>query len=106
MDNPFELIESRLDNIEALLNELKQSKQAPEAPDPDRWMDLNELCKYLPEKPKPATIYKNIKDIPHHKGRKKLRFLKSEIDAWLKQGRRMTTDEIKNEADRYIDKNK
>lgn len=53
--------------------------------DSDRWLNLNELCEYLPDKPSKATIYSFVQNrkIPFHKGAKKLRFLKSEIDAWL-----------------------
>ena len=58
----------------------------------DVWLDIKELCEYLPNKPKKQTIYGYISasKIPVHKskGEKKLRFLKSEIDAWLMQGKR------------------
>ncbi len=37
-----------------------------------------------------GVVYANIKDTPHHKRGKKLYFLKSEIDAWLKSGRKNT----------------
>ena len=59
-------------------------------PDSDQWFALNELCEYLPDKPSKATIYAYVHDrvIPFHKGAKKLRFLKSEIDAWMKDGRK------------------
>ncbi len=39
--------------------------------------------------------------IPVHKGGKKLRFLKSEIDNWLKQGRKKTLAETASEAEQY-----
>ncbi|MBK8451686.1 MAG: hypothetical protein IPL42_17400 [Saprospiraceae bacterium] len=39
--------------------------------------------------------------IPAHKGNKKLRFLKSEIDTWLKQGRKKTFAETAKEAEQY-----
>lgn len=58
-------------------------------PDSDQWLDLKELCEYLPDKPSKATIYAYVHDraIPFHKGAKKLRFLKAEINAWMKEGR-------------------
>lgn len=70
----------------------------------DRWLDLNELCIYHPDKPSKPTVYGwvNAGIIPVHKGGKKLRFLKSEIDAFLKQGRKMTLAEISNETDSYL----
>ena len=44
----------------------------------------------------------NAKIIPVHKGGKKLRFLKSEIDIWLKQGKKKTFEEIDNETEQYF----
>lgn len=56
----------------------------------DCWLNLTELCEYLPDKPSKATVYSWIhnRTIPFHKGPKKLRFLQSEIDAWMKEGRK------------------
>lgn len=85
---------------------LKNSKQlhSEQQTDTDCWFDLNELCKYHPDKPSKATVYGwvNANTIPVHKGGKKLRFLKSEIDNWLKQGRKKTNAEIASEADNYL----
>jgi hypothetical protein len=44
----------------------------------------------------------NANTIPVHKGGKKLRFLKSEIDNWLRQGRKKTLAEIAEEANTYL----
>lgn len=90
MINPFEVIEARLSNIETLLLDLKHSRnvQGQQPTEADRWFDLNELCIYHPDKPSKPTVYGWVSagTIPVHKGGKKLRFLKSEIDNWLKQG--------------------
>jgi hypothetical protein len=50
----------------------------------------------------------DIKSIQYaiHKGDEKLRFLKSEIDNWLMQGRKKTATEIVNEAEKYCKTNK
>ncbi len=73
----------------------------------DEWFNLNQLCIYHPDKPSKPTVYGwvNGGKIPVHKGGKKLRFLKSEIDTWLKQGRKKTLAETANEAEQYL-KNK
>ena len=80
----------------------------PQAPptEADRWFDLNELCIYHPDKPSKPTVYfwVNAGTIPVHKGGKKLRFLKSEIDAWLLQGRKKTLAETAGEAEAYLKK--
>jgi hypothetical protein len=76
----------------------------------DQWFNLYELCNYLPDKPKPKTVYAwvSAKTIPvhKHKDRKSLRFLKSEVDLWLRQGKRKTETEIAAEADLYLRKRK
>lgn len=85
---------------------LKNSKQVhnEQPTQPERWFDLNELCNYHPDKPSKPTVYGwvNAGIIPVHKGGKKLRFLKSEIDSWLKQGRKKTFSEIACEAENYL----
>lgn len=52
----------------------------------DQWLNISELCNFLPDKPSKNTIYSWVQNrtIPFHKGAKKLRFLKSEIDNWMK----------------------
>jgi excisionase family DNA binding protein len=74
----------------------------------EQWFDLNELCQYIPDKPSKSTVYcwVSANQIPYHKGGKKLRFLKSEVDAWLKLGRRKTVVEIESEVDTYLKKSK
>jgi predicted DNA-binding transcriptional regulator AlpA len=100
MSNPFELIDARLSNIESLLIDLKFPVTPPTQPDPDRWMNLQELCEYLPDRPQKATVYSWCSNslIPVNKSTKKLRFLKSEIDAWMKSGRRKTFAELQAET--------
>lgn len=90
----------KLENIERLL--LLNNNQ--NVFKPDQWFDLNELCEYLPDKPAKGTAYGWVQKslIPYHKKSKKLSFLKSEIDLWIKSGRRKTTAEISTEADNYL----
>jgi excisionase family DNA binding protein len=73
----------------------------------EQWFDVVGTCNYLPDKPKIATVYGWVSagKIPVHKGGKKLRFLKSEIDEWLKQGKKMTIAESSLKAEQYF-KNK
>mgnify|MGYP003436094156 CR=1 FL=1 len=90
----------------AVRKAITESPQAEQTTDPDRWFDLTELCAYHPDKPTKATVYGwvNAGIIPVRKGGKKLRFLKSEIDNWLKQGRKKTLAETVSEADTYLKK--
>lgn len=101
MSNPFDLIDARLSNIESLLIDLKFPTTTPTpSPDQDKWFDIVELCNYLPDKPQKATVYSWVSNslIPCHKGGKKLRFLKSDIDNWMKSGRKKTFAELQAET--------
>jgi excisionase family DNA binding protein len=95
--------------LETLIeNSIKKvlSTQNEQPTETDRWFDLTELCQYHPDKPTKQTVYGwvNAGLIPVHKGGKKLRFLKSEIDNWLKQGRKKTLAETASQADTYLKK--
>jgi excisionase family DNA binding protein len=98
----FTHLTNEVSEIKRLLLE-KSNEQPTETV---RWFDLNELCNYHPDKPSKPTVYGWVNSgiIPVHKGGKKLRFLKSEIDNWLKQGRKKTVAEIEAEAETYLNK--
>jgi len=98
----FTLLTNEVSEIKRLLLE-KSNEQPTES---DSWFDLNELCKYHPDKPSKPTVYGwvNAGTIPVHKGGKKLRFLKSEIDSWLKLGRVKTVAELVSESKIYLNK--
>lgn len=74
-----------IEKVVVLQNKVEslQSKQASDQP---RWMDMEELCAYLPSHPAKQTVYGWVsnKQIPVHKINKALAFLQSEIDDWLK----------------------
>ena len=95
----FTQLANEIIEIKKLLLE-KSNEQPTEI---DRWFDLNELCIYHPDKPSKPTVYGWVHagNIPVHKGSKKLRFLKSEIDKWLKQGSKKTLAETDAEAEKY-----
>ncbi|HAQ18431.1 MAG TPA: DNA-binding protein [Prolixibacteraceae bacterium] len=97
-------IYQKLENMERLLLEKSNNNQ----PLPDCWFDLNELVEYDPEKRSKATFYGYVHEraIPFHKRGKKITFLKSEIDFWLKSGRRKTFLETAVEADQFLENKK
>lgn len=96
----FAQLTNEVSEIKRLLLE-KSNEQPAEI---NRWFDLNELCIYHPDKPSKPTVYGwvNAGTIPVHKGGKKLRFLKSEIDNWLMQGRKKTFEETAIEAEYFL----
>ena len=97
---------TRLTNEVSEIKRLLLEKSNEQPTETDRWFDLNELCIYHPDKPSKPTVYGwvNAGFIPTHKGGKKLRFLKSEIDNWLRQGRKKTLAETASEAENYLKK--
>jgi hypothetical protein len=111
--NDILLTPIRLNELEILIQNsvrkvLSESQKTTQQPEADCWFDLTELCNYLPDKPVKPTVYGWVHKaaIPCNKKGKKLFFLKSEIDNWLKAGRKKTTTEIAAEADTYLRKNK
>lgn len=91
---------TQLSNEVSEIKRLLLEKSNPPPAEADRWLDLTELCQYHPDKPTKATVYLWVSAarIPVHKGGKKLRFLKSEIDEWLKRGRKKTWAEAEADA--------
>lgn len=74
------------------------SKNSENSQPTDHWFNINQLCEYLPDKPKRQTVYGWVhkRAIPFHKKSKALSFLKSEIDDYLKDGLYKTQVEINN----------
>jgi excisionase family DNA binding protein len=50
-----------------------------------RYLSINDLSAYLGIKPK--TIYAKVKEIPHYKVGRLIRFRKDEVDAWMMKHR-------------------
>lgn len=93
------LIES-VETLQSKVNAL-QNKQASNSP---KWMDIDELCAYLPSHPAKQTVYGwvSAKQIPVHKINKALAFLQSEIDDWLKSKVHKTQDDLMLEAEQFV----
>jgi excisionase family DNA binding protein len=87
---------TKLNEIEQLIMEQNNQLYTKQ----EIWFDLEQLVNYDPEKRTKPTFYGYVhsRTIPFHKRGKKLLFLKSEIDTWLKEGRRKTRTEIENDA--------
>jgi len=100
MPQAVQKLQSTMDSIERLLRHSGGSTQS----ETDRWFSIDDLCKYLPGAPAKSTIYAKVHNriIPHKKFGKRLAFLKSEIDEWLKAQGRKTIPEIEQEANQYL----
>lgn len=95
---------NKVDKLESLLSIQITAKVEPS----ERWFNLQELCDYLPDHPARQTVYGWVSQhsVPYHKKGKKLQFLKSEIDAWLKSEKRKTAAELHAEAIAYVNSKK
>jgi len=103
---PVQQLEAILDaKIKLVLDAISQANSKSNS---DEWFDLKGLIAYLPSHPQPQTIYHWIykKLIPFHKtpGSKTLVFLRTEIDDWLKTGRRKTQSEKVDFVKNYLNK--
>jgi len=85
----------KVEQLEKLLSNQNHSQ-----PEQDQWFNLEDLKNYHPDHPASPTVYAWVSQrlIPFHKKGKKLMFLKSEIDSYLKSGRRKTIAEIRDET--------
>ena len=96
-----EVVGELRDEIAQLKGFIMSNFSALQAPEPPKvWMDLAQLCEYLPDKPSKATVYGWVcaRTIPYHKKTKKLSFLKSEIDAWIIKSGHATAEDIRETA--------
>lgn len=107
MNNPFEIIDARLSNIENLILDLKrQPVQELSTSPPEKFLTIQDvsklLCLTVP------TLYSKVSkgEIPVMKRGKRLYFSQTELLNFLKEGRRKTNAEIALEAEAYISERK
>jgi excisionase family DNA binding protein len=104
MENPFEIIIEKLDNIETLLKQIFNTRNGSEIPlsNTNEIMNLEQLAMYVNQSK--SAMYKQTanRTIPFYKNGKRVYFKKSEIDAWLTKNKISTADEIEEKALNYI----
>jgi len=83
-NNPFEVLDQRLSNIEGLLMKMKHESKQPQE-DPDKLMTVQQAAEYLSlSVPTMYTKISREKDFPHLKRGKRLYFLRGELMKYLK----------------------
>lgn len=105
MENPFELLNNRLERIENLLQIIYNKGSVSDAIDvPSRIMTTKTVSAYL--NLSTSCIYKltSNREIPHSKRGKKLYFDKNEIDNWVLENKCFTNKDINDLADDYLRK--
>lgn len=83
-----------IDCAEKILSVLQRIEGS--ASNKGQWMDVEQLIEYLPNHPAKTTIYSwSSRDlIPSHRVGKMLSFLRTEIDAWIKDSDSCINPEI------------
>ncbi len=89
MQNPFEIIASRLSNIEELLLDIKHGSLNPTPPQPTdskKYLTAKEAAEFMGIKLQ--TLYQNIERVPHVKKHGKLHFVKADLVTYMEEGRK------------------
>lgn len=106
MKNPFETIDARLSNIENLLLDMKHSPKMIVAkhPDVEEFLTTQKAADFLGITV--PTLYSKVwkREIPYMKRSKLLYFSRTDLMEYLKEGRKMSNDEIQAEAENYLKK--
>ena len=105
MNNPFEIIDARLSNIENLLLDLRHLNNQPaNQTGKDEVLTVKDAAAFLSLSV--PTIYGLIckGDLPVMKRSKRCYFSKSELINYLKEGRKKTNVEATKAADDYLTK--
>ncbi len=86
-DNLPEAVHELHLKIDKLLSQNRANKQ----PEQDKFLTIEELIDFLPEKPAKQTIYGWVNDrlVPYEKHGKRLYFRLSSINNWLTKGRQL-----------------
>jgi len=103
MNNPFEVIEARLNNIETLLLDLKHNpKEQSDQSSADELLTVQDTAKFLTLSV--PTIYGLISkgELPVMKRSKRCYFSKVDLINYLKQGRKKTNSEIEQDAIDFV----
>ena len=93
-----------MDKLNELTSKVDNLNNQTAQPQTDQWMNLKELCEYLPNHPAEQTVYgwTSCHLIPFHKRGKRIMFLKSEIETWLHDGKIKSQKELEAEAALFL----
>lgn len=101
MENPFEIILEKLNNIEKAIEKLNTASNSD-----DDFMNIEKVASFVDLSK--TTIYglTHQRKIPHFKVGKRLHFKKSDSITWITNTRVSTKQEINQLADEYLFKNR
>ena len=103
MENPFQELNERLDRIEDLLISVKEHKSSEPDGVEERLLNVREAARFLGNAV--ASLYGRTSknEIPFYKRGKKVYFKKSELLAWIEQGRVKSQSEIMLQTKALLD---
>lgn len=94
-------------SVQNLKNHLVQEKENYQITSSE-CMTIEELSVYIPTRPAVKTIraWKREKALPFHRAGRKLYFIKTEIDEWLKNNSELSAEVIEAELHAWEQRNK
>ena len=95
MQNPFEAITTKLDEIQKSLSKLTQSAEGPAD---DEVLNIEEACRLLHLSKQTLYNKVNRREIPVFKKGKRLYFSKNSLLKWIQAGKVKTRQEIREEG--------
>ena len=105
MNNPFELLDARLSNIESLLLDLKHSaNNLTPNPDKNDLLTIQQAGEFLHLSVPTLYLKVSKSEIPVCKlpGSRRLWFSKQELTDWIKTGRKQTLAEVTAEVEQSL----
>lgn len=104
MKNPFDLIESRLNAIEALLLEIKHKSNRLDK-NSNRESDLltvEQAAQFLHLSKSTVYTLMSKGELPHMKRSKRCYFSRAELTTYIKNGKKQTNQELKLRPESYV----
>ncbi|WP_158860352.1 helix-turn-helix domain-containing protein [Lunatibacter salilacus] len=99
IENPFDYLNHRLDQIYNKLDEMQQTRQKKkDDPDPNEILNVKQAAELLNLSIYSIYAKTSRKEIPFSKRGRHLYFFKADLINWLKTGKYKTNDEIEMEA--------
>ena len=103
MENPFEIIIERLDNIEKMLLKMANKPNLETTgSNSDEIMNINKVADYLTLSKSAIYKFTMNREIPYFKRSRKLYFKRKEIDKWIEEGKVKTNTELQAEMNQHL----
>lgn len=102
LENPFSVLERRLNRLEFLLLEIKETTHTPSTTKDH--LTIQEAAELLNVAVPTIYSWVGAKSIPFYKKQRRLYFSKADLNEWVKSGRKRTISEIADEAVQIVNK--